>query len=217
MQVVCVSLSHSPESKFTLLEMLCWSVSTATIPSVRRASTSATQAPSSRKAYTPGNDLTHCLWPLTSHSCEPDFNHGNVKVHPVVLSYPQTDVDMVDDWRPTESDDSCEHIRSFAGWNRKNTNTYQQVQEGNDLTLWRTSPPAAHVRHGKKIPEDHAGGLTRMRSKDKEHSRQTLQPEDWSSSDQLQMILLYVLLWKCVFTVCVCWQKKTPSSPLFSS
>lgn len=52
--------------------------------SARRASTSATRAPSSRRTFTPGNNLR----PLTSvqpRHCYPDLHHGNEKstAHPL--------------------------------------------------------------------------------------------------------------------------------------
>lgn len=56
----------SPGRGSTRPEVLCWSVSIATTQSARRASTSATRAPSSRRAFTPGNDLTRSPRPLTS-------------------------------------------------------------------------------------------------------------------------------------------------------
>lgn len=80
---------HSPERGFTRPEMLCWSVSIATTLSARRASTSATQAPSSRRAFTPGNDLTRSPWPLTSvqpRHCYPDLHHGNKKKYSLSFS-----------------------------------------------------------------------------------------------------------------------------------
>lgn len=70
----------SPGRGSTHPEAPCWSVSIATTQSARRASTSATRAPSSRRAFTPGNDLTRSPWPLTSvqpRHCYPDLHHGN--------------------------------------------------------------------------------------------------------------------------------------------
>lgn len=110
----CVSLAlsppDSPGKEFSHPEMLCWSVSIATTLSARRASTSTTQAPSSRKAFTPGNDLTH--WPVTSHYCWPDLHHGKEKSTACpLLSDPQTDVDIVDVCQPPEEDRLlCEHL-----------------------------------------------------------------------------------------------------------
>lgn len=139
----------SPGRGSTHPEAPCWSVSIATTQSARRASTSATRAPSSRRAFTPGNDLTRSPWPLTSlqpRHCYPDLHHGNEKSTACpLLPDPQTDVDVR---QPREEDDTHVNIRlppwlhtghRTLRWDGgKNINTsFNKCGE----TRWRSSEP----------------------------------------------------------------------------
>lgn len=139
----------SPERGSTHPEALCSSASTATTQSARRASTSATRAPSSRRAFTPGNDLTHSPWPLTSvqpHHCYPDLHHGKEKSTACPLfSDPRTDVDAC---QQREEDDTYVNIcpplwlhtgRRTLRWDRK----YSEISSLNKCgeTHWQFSEP----------------------------------------------------------------------------
>lgn len=71
----------SPGRASTRLGASCSSAFTVTTQSAKKASTSATRAPSSRRAFTPGNDLPRSRWPLPAVPANryPDLHHGKKK------------------------------------------------------------------------------------------------------------------------------------------